>query len=104
MRIGSLESQVEMMNRPLASGHPVEDNVRLTDVPLRRLVELHHIDLPERQAEPLFECGLVPGCRLSRVRDSPAGDPILLVEGTLLALRRETARQIFVRSPGPDPA
>ncbi len=73
--------------------------VPLTDVPLGQVVELLSLQLPERQAEPLLERGVLPGCRLSRVRNSPAGDPILLVDGGLLALRRETARQLFVRKP-----
>lgn len=69
----------------------------LMDVPLRRAVELERIDAPNDEIEPLLERGILPGCRLRRVRNSPAGDPIISVEGTLLALRRESAAQLFVR-------
>ena len=40
--------------------------VPLTDVPLGQVVELLSLQLPERQAEPLLERGVLPGCRLSR--------------------------------------
>lgn len=78
-----------------------EDEVcrRLTDVPLDEVVELVGIDLPELEAEPLLERGVLPGCRLRRVRNSPMGDLILMVDGTLLALRRETASCLTVRRP-----
>ena len=69
----------------------------LMDGPLHRAVELERIDAPSDEVEPLLERGILPGCRLRRVRNSPAGDPIISVEGTLLALRRESAAQLFVR-------
>lgn len=72
--------------------------VPLTSIPLREPVELCRIDLPDHQAEPLLERGLLPGCQLHRVRNSPAGDPIVRVEGSLLALRRETAAQLLVQA------
>ena len=71
--------------------------VRLTDIPLREVCELVRIDLPLDQTEPLLERGVLPGCRLSRIRLSPSGDPIVLVDGCLLALRRETASRLCVR-------
>ncbi len=69
----------------------------LGDVPLRQEVELVRIDLPPEQAEPLLERGVLPGCRICPVRSSPGGDPIVSVEGSLLALRRETAACLCVR-------
>ncbi len=79
-----------------SAGAPVED-LRLGDIPLRQTVELVRIDLPVEQAEPLLERGVLPGCRLCPVRLSPAGDPIVSVDGWLLALRRETADCLCVR-------
>ena len=72
-------------------------DLRLGDVPMRETVELVHIDLPSEQAEPLLERGVLPGCRICPVRSSPTGDPIVSVDGTLLALRRETAACLCVR-------
>lgn len=71
--------------------------LRLGDIPLRQEVELVSIDLPADQAEPLLERGVLPGCRICPVRSSPGGDPIVSVDGSLLALRRETADCLCVR-------
>lgn len=71
--------------------------LRLHDVPLRETVELVRIDLPPSEAEPLLERGLLPGCRLCPVRFSPFGDPIIAVDGTQFALRRETVKCLCVR-------
>jgi len=74
-----------------------EDDLRLDAVPLRQTVELVRIDLPIEQVEPLLERGLLPGCRMCPVRRSPGGDPIVTVDGNLLALRREMAGCLCVR-------
>jgi Fe2+ transport system protein FeoA len=72
-------------------------DLRLGDIPLRQEVELISIDLPADQAEPLLERGVLPGCKICPVRSSPGGDPIVSVDGSLLALRRETAACLCVR-------
>ena len=79
---------------------PCGTEIRLADVPLDQQVELVRIDLPADQMEPLLERGVLPGCRLCPVRKSPAGDPIVLVDGSLIALRREMAACLCVMSPG----
>ena len=89
-----------MQKLPMASGSDARrrwaNARRLSDVALREEVELKWIDLPAEQAEPLLERGLLPGCRLCPIRTSPSGDPIVMVDGTLIALRRETARCLCV--------
>lgn len=77
-----------------------EEDLRLTDVDLESMVELVRIDLPDDQAEPLLERGFMPGCRLCPVRRSRSGDPVVMVDGTLVALRRETAGCLCVRQAG----
>ena len=72
-------------------------DLRLGDIPLRQEVELVSIDLPLELAEPLLERGILPGCRICPVRSSPGGDPIVSIDGSLLALRRETADCLCVR-------
>ena len=74
-----------------------EAELRLTDVALREVVELIRIALPSDELEPLLERGILPGCLLCPLRYSPAGDPIVRVDGSLLALRRETAGCLCVR-------
>lgn len=78
----------------------VEPDLRLADVALREVVELIRIDLPPDQMEPLLERGVLPGCQLCPVRRSPSGDPIVSVDGTLLALRKEMAGCLCVRLAG----
>lgn len=75
----------------------VEGELRLDDIGLDEEVELVRIDLPADQLEPLLERGLLPGCRLCPVRRSPSGDPIVSVDGTIVALRREMAGCLCVR-------
>ena len=74
-----------------------ESELRLADIPLRQAVELIRIDLPHDELEPLLERGVLPGCELCPIRRSPSGDPIVTVDGTLLALRREMAGCLCVR-------
>lgn len=69
----------------------------LADVPLRETVELVDLDLPEAQAATLMECGVLPGCSICPLRHSPSGDPVVMVDGIVLALRREIARCLRVR-------
>jgi Fe2+ transport system protein FeoA len=76
----------------------MSDDLRLAQVPLRQTVELVRLDLPEEQARPLMERGVLPGCRICPLRLSPSGDPVVMVDGTVLALRRELARCLCVKS------
>ena len=76
------------------------EELRLADIPLGEAVELVRFDLPDHELEPLLERGVLPGCLLCPIRRSPFGDPIVDVEGTLLALRREMASCLCVRRRG----
>jgi Fe2+ transport system protein FeoA len=91
-----LDRTVEHSQRPTAAGS-ASDDLRLGDIPLRQTVELTRIDLPADEVEPLLERGVLPGCRICPVRSSPSGDPIVPVDGSLIALRRETAACLCVR-------
>lgn len=71
----------------------------LADVPLEEEVILVRIDVAGEDVEPLLERGIVPGCKLCPVRHAPAGGPtVYRVDGALVALRRETASCLCVRS------
>jgi Fe2+ transport system protein FeoA len=76
-------------------------DLSLAEIPLREMVELVRIDLPAEELEPLLELGLLPGCQLCPVRRSLFGDPVLLVDGALIALRREMAGCLCVRRAEP---
>ena len=86
-----------MQTLPVIEHEPRERELRLGDIPLLQEVELVSLDMPAHMAEPLLERGVLPGCRICPVRSSPGGDPIVSVDGSLLALRRETADCLCVK-------
>jgi ferrous iron transport protein A len=70
------------------------------------LMELRHgdaaildgIDLPADDARRLMELGFLPGMQITAGRSAPGGDPrVFQVDGSEIALRRETARRLTVR-------
>lgn len=59
---------------------------------------LDHIELPNDFALRLMELGFLPGHAVSAAHTAPGGDPrVFRVDGGEIALRRETARHIFLR-------
>jgi Fe2+ transport system protein FeoA len=74
--------------------------------PVRRLADLRegevaiieHIDLPADFATRLMELGFLPGMSVTAARCAPGGDPrVFRVDGSEIALRRETAAQLLVK-------
>ena len=59
---------------------------------------LDHIDLPGDDARRLMELGFLPGARVTAGLSAPGGDPrVFQVDGSEIALRRETAKQLKVK-------
>ena len=59
---------------------------------------LDRLDLPEDDARRLMEMGFVPGHAIIPSHAAPGGDPrVFRVDGTEVALRRETARRMILR-------
>jgi ferrous iron transport protein A len=59
---------------------------------------LDGIDLPSEDARRLMELGFLPGTQITAGRSAPGGDPrVFQVDGSEIALRRETARRLTVR-------
>jgi ferrous iron transport protein A len=59
---------------------------------------LEGIDLPSDDARRLMELGFLPGTQITAGRSAPGGDPqVFQVDGSEIALRRETARHLTVR-------
>ena len=72
----------------------------LSLVDLRRgdAVILESIDLPTDDARRLMEMGFLPGMQITAGHSAPGGDPqVFQVDGSEIALRRETARRLKVR-------
>ncbi|MCC6390355.1 MAG: ferrous iron transport protein A [Bryobacterales bacterium] len=59
---------------------------------------LERLDLPEDNARRLMELGFLPGQIVSAAHSAPSGDPrVFRVDGSEVALRRETARHLKIR-------
>lgn len=60
---------------------------------------LDRLELPEDDARRLMELGFVPGHVVTPAHSAPGGDPrVFRVDGSEVALRRETARHLILRS------
>ena len=82
-----------------------------TEAPHASLVDLRKgdaaildcIDLPTEDARRLMELGFVPGTRIIAGLSAPGGDPrVFQVDGSEIALRRDTARRLKVHSESSD--
>ena len=63
---------------------------------------LDHFDLPDEISLRLMQMGMIPGCLVEAAHVAPAGDPtVYRVDGTEIALRRETCLSILVRNEHP---
>jgi ferrous iron transport protein A len=61
---------------------------------------LDGIDLPGDDARRLMELGFLPGTRVTAGLSAPGGDPrVFQVDGSEIALRRETAKKLRVKLP-----
>lgn len=61
---------------------------------------LDRIELPESDAVRIMELGFIPGVRITAGRSAPGGDPrVYRVDGSEVALRRETAFYLRLRAP-----
>jgi ferrous iron transport protein A len=59
---------------------------------------LERIDLPADDARRLMELGFLPGARVVAGWSAPGGDPrVFRVDGSEVAVRRETAGKIYIR-------
>jgi ferrous iron transport protein A len=59
---------------------------------------LERLDLPAEDARRLMELGFLPGTLVTAGFTAPGGDPcVFRVDGSEIALRRETARCLKVR-------
>jgi ferrous iron transport protein A len=90
------------MQMAVKKAHQAKHNPEATN-----LTELKHgesgildrLDLPEDDARRLMELGFLPGHAVTPGHSAPGGDPrVFRVDGSEVALRRETARRLILRS------
>jgi ferrous iron transport protein A len=61
---------------------------------------LDSLDLPSDVALRLMELGFLPGSEVVAGKTAPGGDPrVFRVDGSEIALRRETARHLLLKLP-----
>jgi Fe2+ transport system protein FeoA len=71
----------------------------LTDLHIGESATLVGLDLPESVQNYLMHMGFVPDAEVMALRRAPAGDPtVYAIDGMEIALRRETAEGIRVRT------
>ncbi len=65
---------------------------------------IDRLDLPEDVARRLMELGFLPGHVVVPARSAPGGEPrVYRVDGSEVALRRETASRLILRAPSKTP-
>jgi Fe2+ transport system protein FeoA len=70
----------------------------LVDLQKGDVAVLDRIDLPGDDARRLMELGFLPGTQVIAGCSAPGGDPrVFQVDGSEIALRRDTARKLKVR-------
>lgn len=73
----------------------------LTDLERGEHGVVERLDLPEKAARRLMELGFVPGAWVTAAHTAPGGGPtVYRVDGSEIALRKETAAKIYLRSGG----
>jgi len=84
----------------LSSNSQNEPTATLMDLRRGDSATLASIELPVDDARRLMELGFLPGTEITAGRSAPGGDPrVFRVDGSEIALRRETARLLKIRLP-----
>lgn len=87
------------MQLSFKNGRSRDHSRHLADLDENETATLEKIDLPDDLADRLMELGFVPGNAVQAARCAPGGDPrVFRVDGTEIALRRETAQHILLRA------
>lgn len=74
------------------------DSRKLADLNEGETAVIDRIDLPRDLATRLMELGFLPGTSVTAARCAPGGDPrVFRVDGTEIALRRETASRLMLK-------
>ena len=73
--------------------------IALSELGIGRDAIVEELNLPDDVQHHLMHMGFVPEARVLALRRAPAGDPtVYAIDGLEIALRRDTARAIHVRS------
>ena len=95
---GQPDTEIKMQ---LSVNNSQPDVISATLFDLRRgdAAVLDGIDLPVEDARRLMELGFLPGATVTAGLSAPGGDPrVFQVDGSEIALRRETAKRLKIRT------
>jgi ferrous iron transport protein A len=97
--LGHTEIEMQLSSN---SAQPEAFTATLMDLRRGDAAILDRIDLPGEDALRLMELGFLPGATVTAGLSAPGGDPrVFQVDGSEIALRRETAKRLKVRrAPG----
>ena len=99
-RSGILELQMVFKKRDQGIGfhHLMKAPATLGELREGQEAILESIELPADASRRLMELGFLPGSSVAATRSAPSGDPLVFrVDGSEVALRRETAEKIRLR-------
>jgi len=83
---------------PIAAPIPASAPKTLAQLPEGEAAVIDRLDLPEDIARRLMELGFLPGHIVVPARRAPGGGPrVYRVDGSEVALRRETAAHLILR-------
>ena len=85
-------------SRPASRRHPAKRAKTILELRRGENGILDRLDLPEDVSRRLMELGFLPGQVVSPGLSAPGGDPkVFRVDGSEIALRRETASRLYLR-------
>lgn len=90
--------QLSVNNAPKLARNAALAPTTLAQLPRGESGILDRLDLPEDVARRLMELGFLPGQVIVPARSAPGGGPrVYRVDGSEIALRRETAARLILR-------
>lgn len=96
----NMQSDVKKTHAGAGAKHRSHPARNLTELQRGEEGILDRLDLPEDDARRLMELGFLPGHAVTPAHSAPGGDPrVFRVDGSEVALRRETARKLILRIP-----
>jgi ferrous iron transport protein A len=79
--------------------------IALSELPEQAWGVIQSLEMAAEVQNQLMHMGFMPGAPVQALRRAPAGDPtVYAIDGSEVALRRETASLIFVTPGEPQPA
>lgn len=67
------------------------------------ICEVEFMDISGRARQRFLDLGIIKGTKIKVIQKSPLSDPIAyLIRGTMIALRKESAKKIIVKTENKD--